>query len=146
MLAKTDNNRFLQRVKSDVDFLGGGKFAGISFAIAFDTKETSLPRFPLSNLEPHQFFKLRDRHRCGFISGLMIKFTAENRVFFADFAYLNEKKLQMESEKIGRRAKNGTASLSIKDLAENGHEIFLHKQNKVWDYLSVLVSEKKDKI
>lgn len=139
-LAKTDDGRFMMRVKSDVDFVGGGLFQNKYFSIAFDCKETSTSRFPLNNVEPHQLDKLRDRTRCGFIAGIMLKFSETNRTFFVHYNLLSRRIEEMKKLKIGRRAKPGTASLSLTDCQDFTIEIFHHKQNMLWDYLPLLVS------
>ena len=133
MLARTDDGKFLQRVKSDVDFVGGGP----GFAIAFDCKETKTSRFPLANLKPHQLENLKHRKRCGFISGVMLKLAGHDRVFFLDHDFLDEKYLAMLRQKTAGRAKAGTASIDVCELETRAAEIKKHPRNMLWDYLAV---------
>src|SRR4051794_35183803 len=44
--ARTDDGRRLRRIKSDVDYRGGGR----GFAISFDAKETADASLPLRNI------------------------------------------------------------------------------------------------
>lgn len=136
MLARTDDGKYMIRVKSDLDFAGGGR----NFSIAFDCKETSANRFPLGNVEPHQLLKMRDRAKCGIISGIMLKFTKYNRLFYVHFDFLNRRIEEMEKQKLGRRAKPGTASLTLADCESSAVEIKPDKINGLWDYLPQLLS------
>lgn len=136
MLARTDDGKYLMRVKSDVDFVGGGR----NYSIAFDCKETSANRFPLTNIESHQMHKLRDRARCGIIAGIMLKFTKYQRLFFIHYDLLNRRIEKMEKHKFGKRAKPGTASLSLEDCENFAVEIRPNKMNGLWDYLPKLLS------
>lgn len=137
-LAKTDDSRFMQRVKSDVDFIGGGFYRNKFFSVVFDAKSSGGNLFPLSNIEPHQLEKLRSRARCGFDSGIMLYMSEYGRAFFIPFKYLDAKYLSYQKSKIGRRAARGSASLSINDLEMNAREIRPNPRNGVWDWLAVI--------
>lgn len=137
-LAVTDNGMKLMRVPSDVDFSGGGA----NFAICFDAKETREMRVPLFHLKTHQIHRLMLSSRCGTIAGFMIKFTKPGRVFFIPARYARDKEDQLLKQTGRKRAKAGTASISIEECEKNGVEIFRHKMNTLWDWLAVLVKEK----
>lgn len=140
MLAVCANQRKMKRIKSDVDFVGGGGGGGKqNFSIAFDAKTCSGNTFALSLIEPHQMEFLRQRHRCKITSGVMVLMAQFNRVFFVPFAYLDKRQsaLQMQT---GKRAKPGTASLSMSDFEANAIEITKHKINMLWDWLPRLVT------
>lgn len=138
-LAKTEDGRFMQRVKSDVDFTGGGFFRDFGFGIVFDAKSVKGDRFPLSNLESHQLHKLRERSRCKMLAGIMLRFKDYNRVIFVPYQYLNQRYEYWLRSKSGGRAAAGTASVSLADAEQNGVEIFRHKNNMLWDWLPCLV-------
>jgi penicillin-binding protein-related factor A (putative recombinase) len=133
-LAVCDNARKMMRVTSDVDFTGGGA----NFSICFDAKETKEDRLPMSSLRDHQIQRLVSSSRCGTIAGFMIRMLKHNRVFFVPAAYARRRENALAVQS-GRRAKSGTASLSIEDLEANAIEIHRHKLNTLWDWLPVLV-------
>jgi len=139
-LAECDNGRKMQRVKSDVDFAGGGK----GFSVCFDAKETEQQsRFPLSNLKASQIERVVRSSRCGVaIAGFMVKFTVLDRVFFipAAMARAKENKLLAQTGGGRKRARPGTASFSIEELESGGAaiEIFRHK-NGLWDWMKYLL-------
>lgn len=133
-LAKTGDGRYMQRVKSDVDFSGGGE----NFAIAFDSKVCSGNTFPLGNVESHQSHKMRERHRCRIITGAMVYMAKFGRVFFVPFAYLEMRDTALRKQ-TGRRAKKGTASISLIELEANAIEIPKNKSNALWDWYPQLV-------
>lgn len=119
-LAQTDDGKFMQRMKSDVDFTGGGVLGGKRFtfdsvdggkrfSVCFDAKQTKGDRFPLQNVEEHQIRKLKDRSRCGWVSGLLVRFSDRNRAFFVSADLLDSRYDQMLALKRGNRAKPGTA-------------------------------------
>lgn len=138
MLATTNDGKYMQRMKSDVDFIGGGK----DFHIAFDAKFTVSNRFSLSRIEPHQLRKLLDRRRCGAIAGLMIKIGGT--VFFADAGFLEKRCDEMLRASRGR-ALRGTSSLSIDDLKKNTIEILTDRRNGTLDYLPQILLKKSFK-
>lgn len=135
-LAVCDNGRKMMRVTSDVDFTGGGK----DFSVCFDAKETKEDRMPMSGLRPHQIQRLMMSSRCGVIAGFMIKLLKANRVFFVPVKFVRGKEEELLKQ-TSRRAKPGTASLSIEEMEVNGIEIFRHKMNTLWDWLPVLVKK-----
>lgn len=137
-LARTDHGRFMQRVKSDVDFTGGGFFKNKHFFIAFDAKTHAGNRFPLAGVESHQLDKLRNRARCGALGGVMLYLSDHRRAFFIPVSYLDARNETLNSS--NRRAKPGTASISVEELEANAVEIFRHRQNMLWDWLPILVS------
>ncbi len=135
-LARTDGGSYMQRVKSDVDFSGGGKTSsGKLFAIVFDAKQTNGSRFPLSNIEEHQLLKLKSRFRCGIVSGIMLQFNEADRVFFVPFEYLDARfEIWLKGKITRRRAAKGIASISIEEASQNSIEIYRHRQNMLWDW------------
>lgn len=133
-LAVTDDGRYMQRVKSDVDFVGAGE----RFGICFDAKVASGKSFPLANIPAHQLAKLKSRARCRIIAGVMIYMAAYDRVFFVPYRYLEQRETVLLQQS-GRRAKPGTASISLSDLETHAVEIFRHKMNMNWDWLKALV-------
>lgn len=133
-LAVCDNGRKMQRVKSDVDFVGSGS----RFGIAFDAKTSSGTNFPLSMVKPHQMLKLRQRSLCKITSGAMVLMAKYNRVFFVSFDYLDRRQMQLLRQ-TGPRATPGTASISMADLEAHAVEIFKHKTNQLWHWLPQLV-------
>lgn len=138
-LARTAEGKCLQRVKSDVDFTGGGRLAGDrKFAVCFDAKEVKGARFPLANVKPHQVDLLKKRARCGFVAGLLVYFSEHDRAFFVSADFLDRRYTAMLAQKKGRTAKPGTASLSISDLEEFCLEITREKTNGLWDWLPVV--------
>lgn len=129
--AACDNGRKIFRVKSDVDFSGGGK----RFSVMFDAKETSGKNFPLSNIKGHQIQRMVNSSRCGVIAGFMIKIV--DRVFFVPASVVRAKENKLLVQR-GRRAKPGTASFSIEELEANAVEIPRNRINMLWDWYSVL--------
>lgn len=141
MLATTADGKRMQRMKSDVDFVGGGQYKGSGFHIAFDAKSVAGSRFPFANVESHQLRNLRERTRVGAIAGLMIRFNWDNRVFFAPAEFLDVRYETMIRASYGKRtAPRGTASLSIQNLEEFCLEIFPDKKNGLLDYLPNVIS------
>lgn len=133
MLARTEHGKYLQRTKSDVDFIGGGS----EMFLAFDAKTVSGNTFPLANLEGHQLRNLMLRRQCGAIAGIMLKFNQFNRVFFVPATFLQRRSEMLSVAKFGkRRAAPGTASLSIPDLEKSALEI--QPIRGIFDYLSTL--------
>lgn len=135
-LAKTGDGKFMQRVKSDVDFVGAGE----KFGISFDAKTCRATNFPLSNIENHQIYKLKDRDRCGVIAGIMVYLILFNRVFFVPYKYL-ELRQTILLKQAGRRAKSGTASISLSEFEQHTIEIFRHKSNTLWDWFKYLAKQ-----
>lgn len=134
MLAITANGRHLIRSRSDVDFSGGGR----GFSICFDAKHCEQKLYPLANLTDHQIRRLIDSSRCGCISGFMLRMEMFNRVFFIPAAYADDRKTALQRQG-SKRAKAGTASLSISDLEQNCVEIHRNHINGLWDWLPALV-------
>jgi penicillin-binding protein-related factor A (putative recombinase) len=108
-------------------------------ARTYDAKTCSGNTFALDLIEPHQMEFLRQRHRCKIIAGVMVLMAKFNRVYFVPFDYLDKRQtlLQMQT---GKRAKPGTASLSLSDFEANAIEITKHKTNSNWDWLPRLVA------
>jgi recombination protein U len=134
MFARTANGRWMMRSRSDVDFSGGG--AG--FSVCFDAKACASATFPLSNLTDHQIRRLKQSARCGTVAGFMIRMSKFSRVFFVPVAYADRRHLGWLTQ--GRRARPGTASLSLADLEENAIEIPCGA-NRLWDWLACLIKE-----
>jgi recombination protein U len=132
--ARTDIGQRIMRVRSDVDFSGGGK----NFSICFDAKESQGKIFPLSNVHPHQIHRLRQSSRCGTIAGFMVKMVDVDRVFFVR-AELMEARFEIWQRQPGRRAKPGTASISLEDLGDFSIEIRKDPKNMLWNYLPFVV-------
>lgn len=135
-VAKTGNGFFMRRIPSDVDFSGGGKSKNGKFSICFDAKESSAKTFPLSNFQKHQIGRLRESAMCGAIAGAMIYLTVFNRVFFVPAAFLTGKETVWLSQP-GRRAKPGTASISLAEFED--HAVEIKNVNGLWDWYAVLV-------
>ena len=133
-LANTADGRYMQRVKSDVDFVGAGE----NFGICFDAKVCKTKTFPLANIENHQFYKLRERDKCKIIAGVIVYLGFYDRAFFVPYKFL-EKKQTILQKQTGRRAAPGTASISLAELESNAAEIFRHKSNFLWDWLKAIV-------
>lgn len=112
LVARTNTGRYLQRVRSTVDFSGvaGGRF------VTFDAKQVSRLNFPLSDLRPHQLTTLCFAEQCGAISGLMIHFTTYRRTFFVPAGYVEQVWNAMTSA-------DGKKSISLAECGENGIEI-----------------------
>jgi hypothetical protein len=144
-LAQTDDGKFLQRAKSDVDFTGGGRLPETEsrlkqdcFSICFDAKDCRGGRFPLGSVADHQVRKLKDRARCGWVSGLLIRFADKGRAFFLSADLLETRFDRMLAQSTGKRAKPGTASISFTDIEQLCSEIFRHPDNGLWDWLPVV--------
>jgi penicillin-binding protein-related factor A (putative recombinase) len=129
--ARTGNGGYIWRVRSDIDFSGGG--------FVFDAKSTVEDRWSLQKIEAHQVRRLRDSGRCGSRAGVFIKFITADRVFWLDIATLGPLFDRYEVQTVGRRrAKPGTGSLSIDQLEEIGIEIPRHRVNRLWDWYAKL--------
>ena len=72
------------------------------------------------------------------LAGAMVWMTAYNRVFFIPYKYLDDRQTILLRQ-TGRRAKPGTASVSLADLELHATEVPKHKINMNWDWLKVLV-------
>lgn len=72
--------------KSTVDFIGiiQGVF------VAFDAKETALPRLPLNNIHPHQMDFMEDVIQQGGIAFLIIHFTQQDQYFLMSYELLRK--------------------------------------------------------
>lgn len=71
--------------KASVDYRGAAK----GRVIVFDAKETaSKTRFPLNNVEAHQFEKLQKYHEQGSVSFLIIYFTTHQETYILPFLQL----------------------------------------------------------
>ena len=112
IVAITNRRRFIKKVKSDVDFSGhiGGKF------VIFDAKETSVKNLPLSAVTEAQLRTLREHQECGSVSGLMVMFSALNRLFFITAAIVDMATIAMLYKK-------GPKSIPLVDFESFGVEI-----------------------
>lgn len=112
LVARTNTGRYLQRVRSTVDFSGvaAGRF------VTFDATQVSRLNFPLSDLRPHQLTTLLFAEECGAISGLMIHFTTYGRTFFVPAKYVEQVWNAMTSA-------DGKKSISLSDCEQNGTEV-----------------------
>lgn len=146
--ARTDGGHRLLRSQSDIDFSGGGnvggtvvggvRMGGRGFAVCFDAKASKGKSLPLSNIKPHQVHRLRESSRCGTIAGFMIKMSDVDRVFFIRVEFM-ERRFTDWQKQAGRRAKTGTASISLEDLEMFGTEIKKNPMNMLWDYLEKII-------
>ncbi|MEK5272573.1 Holliday junction resolvase RecU [Aeribacillus sp. FSL K6-8394] len=112
--------------KSTVDFIGiyNGR------AIAFDAKSTrERTRFPLSNIEEHQFNFLKQWKNNSGISFLLIDFTKKQEVYFLTLSELE--KWWNEAEKGGRK------SIPYEWFVENCN-LVKSKNGILLDYLGVI--------
>lgn len=132
VVARTGDGRPMRRVRSDVDFSGGGA----RFSICFDAKTSNAGSFPLDSLTDHQIRRLAVSAKCGTISGFMVRMSQFNRVFFLPVAYADKRHLAWIRQT--GRAKPGTASISIAEFEENAIEIFRNPA-MLWDWLPQLV-------
>lgn len=136
-LAICDNQRKMRRVRSDVDFSGGGK----NFSVCFDVKETSADKLPLSMLKPHQIHRIRESAACGTVAGFLVMLSLYDRFFFIPSLFIQNKNENYLRQKIGkRRASKGSASITLSELEANCVEIFRHKTNMLWHWLPRLVT------
>ena len=72
--------------KSTVDYIGNYK----GYMLAFDAKENSIEtRFPLSNVEEHQYSYLRRNKENGGISFLIVSFTTQGEIYYLPFRVLD---------------------------------------------------------
>lgn len=118
-------NAFFEK-KSTVDFIGcyNGR------AIAFDAKSTKeRTRFPLSNIEEHQFNFLKQWKNNGGISFLLIDFAKKQEVYFLTLSELE--KWWNEAEKGGRK------SIPYEWFVENC-DLVKSKNGILLDYLGVI--------
>ncbi|MFS1511733.1 Holliday junction resolvase RecU [Chengkuizengella sp. SCS-71B] len=117
---------FLQK-PSTVDY--DGTYQGRS--IVFEAKSTKeLNRFPLKNIENHQYEYLEKSHKHGAISFILISFEKHRTIYLMPFITL---KHYWEGRVKGGR---GTQSISLETLDVNG---YLIDQGKVpVDYLKVV--------
>lgn len=80
--------------KSTVDFVG----IACGRAIAFDAKSTqNKTRFPLDNLEPHQFEFLKSWHSLGGVAFVLLEFATRNEFYVLPFVLLSEWRAVSES-------------------------------------------------
>jgi recombination protein U len=94
--------------KASVDFLGHISTKNGPLPLAFDAKETIRDRWPLSNLEQHQFEYLRDSHETGAFAFLLIGYWTHQRFFILPFP-------ELESRWTAWKAGTGPASIRITD-------------------------------
>lgn len=117
--AKTMDGKYMMRSQSDVDFSGGGK----NFSVCFDAKHCEAKTFPISSMAEHQIHRLRQSARCGAIAGFMLQMVMFDRVFFIPVKYADDRMMAYRRQRVGGRAKAGTASISLSDLVNNCVEI-----------------------
>lgn len=132
-VATTGGGRYMKMIPSDLDFGGNG--------YVFDAKETKGNRFPLKNIKPHQYVRLRRSARCGNVAGCLIKFSDVDRVFFAPSLFLDEKEIALTRASFGkRRAPVGFASIHIEEFEKDARvrEIKRDNMTRLWDWLKVL--------
>ncbi len=126
LVAKTADGRCLRMKASNVDFSGGNR----ERSFIFDAKEISGDKFPFAKIKDHQVRRLLESAKCGTCSGVIIKFTELNRVFFVSISAFHTKfdKWFVNSQIAGgKRAEKGAASFSIEELEQIGCEIFADK-------------------
>ncbi len=128
LVAITNTNRYIKKVKSDVDYCGvfGGRF------ITFDAKQTKESSLPLGNIAEHQIQTLLSKERAGGISGLMIYFSEKGRCFFVPASIVDAANIEMLYKK-------GRKSLSVDLCAAKGREIPV--THNLVDWLKVLIEE-----
>jgi len=123
---KTKVSRAIPEKKSTVDFIGcyNGR------AIAFDAKSTrERTRFPLSNIEDHQFKFLKRWQDNGGISFILVEFAKKNEVYILSLSEL-EKWLRKANEG-GRKSVPYEYFMTECDLVKSRNGILL-------DYLGVI--------
>ncbi|HEY8560474.1 MAG TPA: Holliday junction resolvase RecU [Pyrinomonadaceae bacterium] len=125
IVAVTNNNRYIKRVKSDVDFAG----VGYGRYFTFDAKETAEKNLPLSRVAEHQLRTLLKKEQCGGVAGLMILFSSVNRLFFVPASVVDAATVEMLYKK-------GRKSLSLDDCVAKGKEIQI--AGNLADWLKVL--------
>jgi penicillin-binding protein-related factor A (putative recombinase) len=141
-VAKTAGGKRLLKVYSLPDYTGTNG----SFGIMFDAKATAGDSIPLANLKTtkggasHQIHNLKQAAKCGALAGFLILFYEHKRCFWAPVKFVDWKEQQYlrASSAKGKRAKPGTASISIAELEANGIEIPKNKINLTWDWFAVL--------
>lgn len=112
--------------KSTVDY--EGIYRGRS--IAFDAKETEIgTRFPLENIEKHQYIYLEKHHKQKGISFIIVFFTAKQETYVLRFEDL---KKWVEAAKSGERK-----SIPYEWFKKNCN-LVLPERGIVMDYLSAL--------
>lgn len=134
-VARTGDNLCMRRVPSDVDFAGGGK----DFSICFDAKTTvSRSRVELKMFRPRQIARLKESKRCGGLSGFLLHLSALQRTFWLPVGFIAQKEEKYLASTAGgrRRAKPGSASITLEELEEFCLEIKRNPANNLWDYLA----------
>ena len=107
-----------------VDYLGAydGK------AVAFDAKSTRVPRLPLENIEEHQYNLLKNYHKQGGFSFLIVEFPLKHEIYL-----LNFKDLQYWWE----QKENGRKSIPYSFFQDNCKQV-KSGQGIALDYLTAL--------
>lgn len=140
LVACCGDQRKIKRIQSDVDYSGGGSGClGVPFSICFDAKMCAGDKISIANFRPHQIHRIRQSARCGVIAGFMVRFNQFDRVFFIPNRYMQIKYENYLKNKIGRRAKPGTASYTAAELSANAIEIFRHTGNGLWDWMRAIL-------
>lgn len=84
---RTKQSRAIPEKKSTVDFVGVAN----GRAVAFDAKSTrERKRFPLKNIEEHQFLFLKRWKDNGGISFILVEFVKKNEVYLLSFDQLSQ--------------------------------------------------------
>lgn len=125
-LAQTLDGRCIQRVKSDVDYGGGGN--GRFFK--FDAKDTRGKSIPLANFKPHQIQNLAQSERCGNLAGFMLRFSDLNRVFFLKASFVEK------ADDAARFQRGARKSIALAACEQFGFEIPVSA--RLVDWLPVL--------
>lgn len=114
--------------KAALDFLG--VYAGVP--VAFDTKETHRPSWPLQNLETHQAEFLRDWSRMGGIAFLLIYFASAKPAGKLYLVPWEEVSRRLDAKRAGK----GPASIPMKDLADR--PAITQGRHAAFDYLAAV--------
>lgn len=141
MVAATGDGLYMIRVPSDVDYSGGGRGFGKHFSICFDAKTSKQLPVPLKMFKGHQIARVMESARCGSLAGFLLRLSSLDRVFWLPHRVIYFKETVYLKSRAGRRAKAGTASLTLGELESNCPEVKKCPANGLWDYLKVLLEE-----
>jgi recombination protein U len=111
-IATCGDGQKMIRVKTSVDYVGGGR----NFSIKFDAKDSAGVSIPLNNFSQHQIDEVRDAVRCGMIAGFLICFYEQDAIYFASGELI-------QSVLDDYQFRNGRASIPIKTFEEKALKI-----------------------
>ena len=140
-----DGQRKLVMRRSDVDYRGTLSVRVMrGRTISFDAKETAGKSIPLNDdkIDEHQVITLCEDEQAGALSGFMVHFTEDGRVFFASARKVREMKDRAKFQPKGRS--KYPKSLSLDWMQENAIVICEVKPgDNLIDWLPVLTGEPK---